>query len=121
MYDENNCQVFVRLLVDLIGDKQTQAQFPASFDIWSKRMGITRDSTVLIATAGIATVAAAASLVATPVDVTGTAAAGFAVSASMVLRSTTALFNDRASKEMFIKKAQAELREELTRQGIFAY
>ncbi|KAI4862304.1 hypothetical protein F4820DRAFT_430997 [Hypoxylon rubiginosum] len=121
VYDENNCQVFVRLLVDLIGDKQTQAQFPASFDIWSKRMGITRDSTVLIATAGIATVAAAASLVATPVDVTGTAAAGFAVSASMVLRSTTALFNDRASKEMFIKKAQAELREELTRQGIFAY
>ncbi|KAI1760088.1 hypothetical protein GGR53DRAFT_511050 [Hypoxylon sp. FL1150] len=118
VYDENNCQVFVRLLVDLIGDKQTQIQFPASFDLWSKRMGIARDSTVLIATAGMATVAAAASLVVTPMDVTGVAAAGFAASANLVLRSSTALWNDRASKEKFIKKAQTELREELTKQGI---
>ncbi|OTB05369.1 hypothetical protein M426DRAFT_10694 [Hypoxylon sp. CI-4A] len=121
VYDENNCQVFVRLLVDLIGDKQTQANFPASFDILSKRMGISRDSTVLLATAGMATVAAAVSLVAAPVDLTGTAAAGFAVSASMALRSTTALLNDRAGKEKFIKTTQAELRAELARQGIIPY
>ncbi|KAI2620765.1 hypothetical protein GGS26DRAFT_307644 [Hypomontagnella submonticulosa] len=121
VYDENNCQVFVRLLVDLIGDKQTQIQFPASFDIWSKRMGIARDSTTLIVTAGMATVAAAATLVATPVDPSGTAAAGFAASASMALRSTTALWNDRANKEKFIKKEQAELRQELARQGVIPY
>lgn len=111
----------MRLLVDLIGDKQTQIQFPASFDIWSKRMGIARDSTTLIVTAGMATVAAAATLVATPVDPSGTAAAGFAASASMALRSTTALWNDRANKEKFIKKEQAELRQELARQGVIPY
>ncbi|KAI1370822.1 hypothetical protein F4677DRAFT_451003 [Hypoxylon crocopeplum] len=121
VYDENNCQVFVRLLVDLIGNKQTQAEFPAAFDVWVKNAGTTRDSTVLVATAAMATVAATASLLATPVDPTGTAAAGFAVSAGLALRSSAALWTDRLSKEKFIKKAQEELREEFRRRGILPY
>ncbi|KAI2617142.1 hypothetical protein GGR54DRAFT_215253 [Hypoxylon sp. NC1633] len=118
VYDENNCQVFVRLLVELIGDPKTQAEFPASFDLWSKRAGLVRDSTTLIATAGMATVAAAASLAVTPGDFTGTAAAGFAISANVALRSSAALWGDRISKEKFIKKTQEELRAELRRDGV---
>ena len=60
----------------------------------------------------------AASLVAAPVDVTGTAAAGFAVSASMVLGSSTALLTDRHNKEKFMEKAQIEIREKLRLKGV---
>ncbi|KPM40829.1 hypothetical protein AK830_g5692 [Neonectria ditissima] len=121
VYDENNCQVFIRLLVDLIGNNETRARFPASFDIWVKRAGMTRDSTALAATAGMITVAAGVSLLAAPVDGGATAAAGFGLAATTALRSTTALFTDRHSKGEFIRKAQEELREKLRRDGILIY
>ena len=118
--DENNCQVFIRLLVELIGDAETKVKFPASFDKWVKGAGISRDATALIFTAGAATVAAGATLVAAPVDPTGTAAAGFALSATTVLRSSTQLMTDRYTKEKFIKKAQQELRTRLVQERVLA-
>lgn len=117
MYDENNCQVFIRLLVDLIGNKDTRASFPSFFDIWVKKAGITRDSAALAATAGMVTMAAGLSLSVAPVDGGATAAAGFAVAATTALQATTALFTDRHSKEKFIQKAQEELREKLRLRG----
>ncbi|KAI1213538.1 uncharacterized protein F4807DRAFT_269963 [Annulohypoxylon truncatum] len=121
VYDENNCQVFIRLLVDLIGNKQTQAEFPGFFDQYVKRAGTTRDSVFLLGTAAAATVAATVTFMAAPVDPTGTAAAGFALSAGMVLRSSTALWSDRIIKDKYIKEAQEELREELRRNGILPH
>ncbi|KAK7416200.1 hypothetical protein QQX98_005397 [Neonectria punicea] len=121
VYDENNCQVFVRLLVDLIGNNDTKASFPSFFDKLVKGAGVTRDSFVLAAAAGMITVAAGASLVAAPVDGGATAAAGFALASSMTLRSTTTLLNDRHSKGEFVRKAQEELKEELRREGILPY
>ncbi|KAK7433060.1 hypothetical protein QQZ08_000533 [Neonectria magnoliae] len=121
VYDENNCQVFIRLLVDLIGNNDTKANFPAFFDKLVKGVGVTRDSFVLAAAAGMITVAAGASLVAAPVDGGATAAAGFALASSMTLRSTSTLLNDRHSKGEFVRKAQEELKEELRREGILPY
>lgn len=116
--DENNCQVFIRLLVELVGDADTKVKFPASFDKWVKGAGISRDATVLVFTAGAATVAAGASLIAAPVDPSGAAAAGFAVSASTVLRTSTQLMTDRYTKEKFIQKAREGLRAQLVAEKI---
>lgn len=101
----------------MIGDRSTKVNFPPFFDKWVKTVGITRDSAALIFVAGASVVAAGASLLFTPVDPTGTAAAGFAVSSLTALRSTTALVTDRYTKEKYIEKAQKELREELVRDG----
>ncbi|KAI1170403.1 hypothetical protein F4777DRAFT_569343 [Nemania sp. FL0916] len=116
--DEKNCQVFGRLFVDMIGDRNTKVNFPPFFDKWIKTAGITRDATALVFVAGASVVAAGASLLFTPVDPTGTAAAGFAVSSLTALRSTTALVSDRYTKEKYIEKAQKDLREELIRDRV---
>ncbi|KAG5664903.1 hypothetical protein KAF25_008637 [Fusarium avenaceum] len=113
VYDENNCQVFIRLLVDLVGDADVKAKFPTFFSEEVKKAGIARDSTFLIATAGMATVAAGTSLMFAPVDPSGASAAGFFIAASTALRSTTSLWTARINKEEFIKKAQTELRQRL--------
>lgn len=55
---------------------------------------------------------------ATPVDPSGTAAAGFAVSATTVLRTSTQLMTDRYTKEKFIQKAQEGLRAQLVAEGV---
>lgn len=114
VHDENNCQVFIRLLVDLIGSKQTQAEFPGTFDKYVKRAGGTRDFVFLFG-------ATAATLAAATVDPSGVAAAGFFMGAAQVVRSSTALWTDRYAKEKFIRKAQEELREELKRAGVLPY
>ncbi|KAM0446232.1 hypothetical protein ACHAQK_001149 [Fusarium lateritium] len=118
VYDENNCQVFIRLLVELVGDADVKARFPTFFSEEVKKAGIARDSTFLIATAGMATVAAGTSLMFAPVDPSGASAAGFFIAASTALRSTTALWTARINKEEFIKKAQAELRQRLINEQI---
>ena len=109
--DENNCQAFVRLLAELIGDSEAKVKLPHSFDEWMKYTGITRDVTIL----GIATGATlmGVGLVTVAVDGGSTAAAGFGVAASTVFSSSAALFNMRDSKAKHIKKAQREIREEL--------
>jgi hypothetical protein len=116
VYDEHNCQVFIRLLIELIADSDTKKNFPQFFDKWVKVAGISRDVSAWTIAAGGS--AMAASLAFAPVDVTGTAAAGFAMSASLVLRSSTALLNDRHRKEKMIEKGQNEIRENLRLRGI---
>jgi uncharacterized membrane protein len=91
-----------------------KAKFPTFFSEEVKKAGIARDSTFLIATAGMATVVAGMSLMFAPVDPSGASAAGFFIAASTALRSTTALWTARINKEEFIKKAQAELRQRLS-------
>ncbi|KAI6775954.1 hypothetical protein HG530_002712 [Fusarium avenaceum] len=118
VYDENNCQVFIHLLVDLVGDANVKAKFPTFFSEEVKKAGIARDSTFLIATAGMATVAAGTSLMFAPVDPGGASAAGFFIAASTTLRSTTALWTARINKGDFIKKTQAELRQRLISEQI---
>jgi hypothetical protein len=114
-YDGQNCQVFIRLLVDLIGDLETQTTFPQFFDTWVKTAGISRDVSFLsIAVGGTAP---AATLVASSVDVTGTALAGVALSSQMVVRSSTSLLTDRYVKKKLIEKGQKELREKLKLDG----
>ncbi|KAF2469612.1 uncharacterized protein BDR25DRAFT_304344 [Lindgomyces ingoldianus] len=111
VYDENNCQAFVRLLVELIGDPDAKAKLPHFFDKWVKNAGITRDISIL----GIATGATliGVGLVTAPVDFGSTAAAGFGLAGSMVFSSSAALFNIRDGKAKHIQKAQKEIREEL--------
>ena len=117
MYDEHNCQVFVRLLVELIGDPATKADFPQFFDVWRKRAGIARDVSFLTFAVGAS--ALAASAVATTVDPTmTTAAAGVALSATMIVNSGTALITQRYLKEKDIEKGQVEIRKELEAEGI---
>ncbi|KAH8885992.1 hypothetical protein GQ53DRAFT_809864 [Thozetella sp. PMI_491] len=111
IYDEQNCQVFIRLLVELIGDPATRANFPQFFDSWSKAAGISRDVSFLSIAMGAS--ALAATLVAASVDVTGTAAAGAALSTSMVIRSSTALLTSRYVKKKLIEKGQEEIRANL--------
>ncbi|KAM0351842.1 hypothetical protein ACHAPU_002355 [Fusarium lateritium] len=118
VYDENNCQVFIRLLVELVGNAEVKAKFPTFFSEEVKKAGIARDSTALIATAGMATVAAGTSLMFAPVDPSGASAAGFFIAASTALRSTTALWSARINKEEFIKSAQAELRQRLINERV---
>jgi hypothetical protein len=35
-FDADNCQVFIRLLVELVGDKEAQVNMPHFFDEWVK-------------------------------------------------------------------------------------
>ncbi|KIL92172.1 hypothetical protein FAVG1_04579 [Fusarium avenaceum] len=118
VYDENNCQDFIRLLVDLVGGADIKAKFPTFFSEEVKKAGIARDCTFLIATAGMATVTAGTSLMFAPVDPGGASAAGFFIAASTALRSTTALWTARINKEEFIKKTHAELRQRLISEQI---
>lgn len=39
--DDKNCQMFVRILVDVIGDQKTRAEFPTFFDEWASSWGAT--------------------------------------------------------------------------------
>jgi hypothetical protein len=110
-YDEQNCQVFIRLLVEHIGDPATKATFPQFFDKWVKGAGISRDVSFLTIAVGAS--AMAATLAAAPMDPTGVAFAGVAMSTSMVVRSSVALLTDRYVKEKRIEKGQKELREKL--------
>jgi hypothetical protein len=120
VYDENNCQVFLRLLVDLIGDHSTRADFPAYFDKFVKWAGVGRDVAFYTFAAGASVFAAGVSLTVAPVDTSGTAALAFAASTTSVLHNSTALLNLRHSKEKFIKKAQEAIREELVADQILS-
>lgn len=117
VYDEHNCQVFARLLVELIGDPATKAKFPQFFDIWLKNAGITRDLSLM--TIAVGGSALAATIAVAAVDPTlATATAGVALSTSMVIRSGTALLTTRHFKVKDIEKGQKEIRKELELENI---
>ena len=118
IYDEHNCQVFARLLVELIGDPETKVRFPQFFDVWLKRSGIIRDVSFMTAAVG-GSLLAAASVGSVAIDPSGTTAlAGVALSTSMVVRSSTALMSARYLKEKDIEKGQSEIKKILELEGI---
>ncbi len=109
--DENNCQAFVRLLVELIGDPEAKVKLPQFFDEWVRNAGITRDVSILGVASGVALMGVG---VVTAVGDGGTtAAAGFAVASSTVFNSSAFLFNMRDGKAKHIEKSQKEIRKEL--------
>ncbi|KAI9886618.1 MAG: hypothetical protein M1823_001597 [Watsoniomyces obsoletus] len=109
--DEKNCQTFAAVLVDSIGDPNTKAHLPQTFDKLVKTAGITRDISIL----GLATGAAlmGVGLVTAVGDGGTTAAAGFAVASSTVFNASAALFSMRDGKAKHIIKAQKEIKEQL--------
>lgn len=120
-YDEHNCQVFLRLLVELIADSETKASFPIFLDKVAKALGNTRDGSFFAFAAGASLFAAGlCTLAVTPVDPTGTAAAataGFAIAAQTTLRSSTWLLTDRNLRGKKIKEGQKEIREVMKQRG----
>ncbi|KAF1922231.1 uncharacterized protein M421DRAFT_96869 [Didymella exigua CBS 183.55] len=58
VYDEYNCQVFIRLLVEIIGDYNARANFPAFLDKWVKGAQNTRDGGSFAFAAGATLIAA---------------------------------------------------------------
>ncbi|KAH8837529.1 hypothetical protein MCOR27_009892 [Pyricularia oryzae] len=117
VFDENNCQVFVRLLVDLIGDGDAQKRLPKFFDKWVRRGGILRDVAV-VTFVGAAAITAVGLTVVSAGTAAPVAAAGFGLAANTALRGATGSANLRYGKDKFMAKAQQELREELTAEGI---
>lgn len=115
-YDDRNCQVFIRLLVELIGSPGARAEFPAFLDKWVKGAGNTRDGSFFAVAAGATTFAAlgVGSLV---LDPTGVTAAGFMLAAQTTLRSSTWLLTERHLKGEAIKDGQKEIRAEMKRRG----
>lgn len=116
IYDEKNCQVFIRLLVALIADADTRVRLPQFFDQWAKAFGLSRDvSFMTVATGGACLLA---SLIVAPMDPSGTAAATAAVTIITTFGSCVYLFNERLKKEKTIEKAQQELWLRLKREGV---
>ncbi len=109
--DFKNCQVFVRLLVDLIGDSAAKGKLPQFLDKWVRNLSLARHFTVLGIVGGATLMAVG--LVTVPVDMGSTAAAGFALAGGTVCSSTIGLVNARAGKEKHIKKSQDEIRKRL--------
>lgn len=114
-YDEYNCQVFVRLLVELIGDQTAKAEFPAFLDKWVKGAGNTRDGGFFAFAAGASLLAAG--LTTAVADGGATAAAGFALAAQTTLRSTAWLLTERDNRAKKIKEGQKEIRKEMRSRG----
>ncbi|KAF3050170.1 hypothetical protein E8E11_002966 [Didymella keratinophila] len=114
-YDEYNCQVFVRLLLELIGDQNTKAAFPAFLDKWIKAAGNSRDGGFFTFAAGASMMAAGLAFMGT--DGGATSAAGFALAAQTTLRSTAWLLTERDNRGKKIKEGQKEIRKEMQSRG----
>jgi hypothetical protein len=108
-YAEQNCQLFVRLLLELVGDAQAITfTLPQSFHIWVKTAGISRNFSAMALMAGFSAMATSAA--ATPVDPTGTAFAALAVSSSVVVSTSLNALAHRRRKERAIVKGQGNVR-----------
>lgn len=115
-FDDRNCQVFIRLLVELIGSPHAKVEFPAFLDRWVKAAGNTRDGSIFAGAAGMVVIAAI-SVGSLAVDPTGITAAGLAMAAQLTLRSSAWLLTDRDLKGKAIDKGQKQIREEMKRRG----
>ncbi|CAJ0542295.1 Ff.00g000060.m01.CDS01 [Fusarium sp. VM40] len=120
VYDRNNCQVFVRLLVELVGNRQVMVKFPAFFNEKVKEAGIARDMTYFAMTGfviGGGSMAAGMSLLVTPGDPTGIMGACAVAAGGAALHATKEVWESRINKDNFIWAAQQNLRAELMREG----
>ncbi|KAG8159509.1 hypothetical protein KVR01_010146 [Diaporthe batatas] len=115
-YDDRNCQVFIRLLVELIGSPGARAEFPAFLDRWVKGAGNTRDGS-FFAVAAAASTFAALGVGSLALDPTGITAAGFMLAVQTTLRSSTWLLTERHLKGEAIKDGQQEIRVEMKKRG----
>ncbi len=106
-----NCQVFIRLLVDLIGDAAANKELPQFLDKWVRNLSIARHATVLGIVGGATLMAVG--LVTGPADMGSTAAAGFAMAGGTVCSATMGIVNRRAGIEKHIKKSTEEIRKRL--------
>ena len=114
-YDKYNCQVFIRLLVELIGDQNTKDNFPHFLDQWLKAAGNTRDGSFFAFAAGATMIAATVAVLGT--DGGAFAAAGFAIAANTTLRSSAWLLTERAGRSKKIKEGQEEIRKIMQSRG----
>ncbi|WQF77427.1 hypothetical protein CDEST_02441 [Colletotrichum destructivum] len=113
--DEQNCQSFVRLLVDMIGDSNTRShpQYPSSFD---KLMQSTYRG-YLWTSIGLGTAAMGAAFL-LPFD-GGSTATYVACAANVTLQNARTGAKGRYDKEMAVWVAHQELREKLRLEGVF--
>ncbi|OBR15066.1 hypothetical protein CH63R_00246 [Colletotrichum higginsianum IMI 349063] len=111
----SNCQSFVRLLVDMIGDSNTRsnAQYPSSFDklMQSAYRGY------LWTSIGLGTAAMGAAFL-LPFD-GGSSATYLACAANVTLQNARTGAKGRYDKEMAVWVAHQELREKLRLEGVF--
>ena len=110
MLDEGNCQVFARLLVQVIGDSDANANLGHFFDLWVRNAGITLNFAILGVIGGATLMAVG--LVTSTADGGATAAAGFSVAASTVCSSIAGMASMKHRKEKRIKKAQKAIMDQ---------
>lgn len=118
-----NCQDFVRLLVDLVGNNAVKITFPALLTKRAKEAGIARDLTYFTlagAAIGGGSVIAGVSLFFTPGDLTGVMGTCCVAAGSVALEATKELWEGRINREEYIEKSQAELRMQLVREGFLS-
>lgn len=114
-YDKHNCQVFIRLLVELIGSQAVKVNFPHFLDQWLKGIGNTRDTGFLTFAAGASMIAASVAMMG--VDGGSIAAAGFAIAVGTTLNGATFLLKTRRNQEEKIKLGQRQIRQEFINAG----
>lgn len=103
--------MFIRLLVEIIGDHNAKANFPAFLDKWVKGAQNTRDGGSFAFAAGATLVAAG--LTTWVVDGGATAAAGFAIAAQTTLRASAWLLTERDNRAKKIKEGQKKVKEQM--------
>ncbi|KAM0228883.1 hypothetical protein ACHAPO_010407 [Fusarium lateritium] len=120
---KTNCQVFVLLLVNLVGNNEAKIRFPALFSERVKQAGIARDLTYFAlagAVIGGGSVIAGVTLLFSPGDPTTLLGACTAAAGDAALKATNELWQGRNMREQYIASTQAELRAQLVQEGILS-
>ncbi|CEI60361.1 hypothetical protein FVEN_g6512 [Fusarium venenatum] len=118
-----NCQVFVLLLVNLVGNNDVKVSFPTLFSEMVKDAGIARDLSYFALTGAVVgggSVIAGMSLIFSPIDPTTVLGACAVTAGSAALKATNELWEGRNMREQYIARTQAELRAQLVREGILS-
>ena len=116
IYDEYNCQVFIRLLVEIIGDQAARTNLPAFLDKMVKNAQNARDGGSFALAAGATMIAAG--LTTWVVDGGATAAAGFAIAAQTTLRASAWLLTERDGRAKKIKEGQKKAKKQMAKDGM---
>lgn len=114
-YQEHNCQVFGRLLIELIGNKEAKVEFPAALDRWLEGAGIAWD-TGMTASYGVMTLLliGACSIA---VDPTGTICATFQSGARCAMKAAARRSKNRGTRGKKVMEGQNEIRKEMRERG----
>lgn len=114
-YHEQNCQVFGRLLIELIGGQEAKIEFPAALDRWLEGAGIAYD-TGMVAFYGVSVLLliAACSIA---VDPSGTLCATFQFGAQCATKAAARRAKRRDTQGKKIMEGQKEIRKEMRERG----